>query len=126
MANAVWPSSLPQKAQRRGYGSVPVSATVGAPVDKGPPMSRPKFTGRTFQLTVPYKMTTAEKKTFEDTFFFTTLGNGSLAFDLPDPEDGADMPANITVMFPPGKKPYQKTPAGPGLWLITLNLITLP
>lgn len=128
MPTPVWPAGLPQRPQRQGYDEKPVSQTIGSPVDRGAAKQRRRFTGRVARLALPFKMTTAQlRETFEP-FFYETLGGGSLAFAIPDPDDPDEPPATFLVRFPPGAEPYSKRPMGtaPGRWLVTLTLERIP
>ena len=83
----VWPGTLPQK-QFLGMTETDVDAVVRTPMDSGPPSRRNRFAANMRFVRAPIVLTGAQKQTF-DTFFRTTLKNGSLEFDWEDPTTDA-------------------------------------
>ncbi len=83
----VWPGSLPQQ-QFISISETDVDAVLRTPMDSGPPSRRNRFSANMRSVRSPIVLTGAQKQTF-DTFFRTTLKNGSLAFDWEDPTTDA-------------------------------------
>lgn len=81
-----WPGSLPQ------YAYLPVSetrqsATLRSNMESGPPKVRRRFTAAMRHLDFDMAFDGTQKATF-DTFFNTTLSEGAVSFDFPDPVSG--------------------------------------
>lgn len=83
----VWPGTLPQN-QFIGLTEVDVDAVLRTQMDSGPPSRRNRFAASMRFVRTPIILTGSQKQTF-DTFFRTTLKNGSLAFDWEDPTTDA-------------------------------------
>lgn len=92
----MWPSTLPQQ-QFRDLSDQAQDATVRFVPDAGPPKGRRRFRGRR-TLTTPIALTGAQRKAF-DTFYHTTLREGSLEFDWTDPVD--DTTVSFFFLSPP-------------------------
>ena len=82
-----WPGTLPQK-QFVGLTETDVDAVLRTPMDSGPPSRRNRFAASMRFVRIPIILTGSQKQTF-DTFFRTTLKNGSLEFDWEDPTTDA-------------------------------------
>jgi len=97
MALPAWPSTLPQNqfigvADERGKGAIRTS------MDAGPAKTRRRFSAAVRAITCPIEMTGTQRGTF-DTFFITTLAEGSLPFTWSDPE--TDVTQNFRFTAPP-------------------------
>lgn len=82
-----WPGTLPQN-QFIGLTEVDVDAVLRTQMDSGPPSRRNRFAASMRFVRTPIILTGSQKQTF-DTFFRTTLKNGSLSFDWEDPTTDA-------------------------------------
>ncbi len=114
---AVWPAGLQQK-QFTGVTEERQDASVRSKMDTGAPKKRKRFTAAVRTMTVPIVLTQAERVTF-DTFYITTLEEGSLSFDWIDPVDGV---STISYRF---LKPPKLTKKG-GEWKGILSLEVIP
>ena len=84
MANPVWPSTLPQAPLAASLSMKRQDATVRFQPDVGDPIVRNRYTAKARTYTFNMIFSAAQLATF-DTFFDTTLANGSLKFDWLDP-----------------------------------------
>lgn len=82
---ATWPGALPQD-QFIGLNDTRQPAVVRSQPDTGPAKMRRRFTAAPRFLTVPIVLDGSQRQTF-DTFFITTIKEGSLTFDWEDPVD---------------------------------------
>ncbi len=114
---AVWPAGLQQK-HFTGVTEKRQDASIRSSMDTGAPKKRRRFTAAVREITIPIVLTQAERVTF-DTFYITTLEEGSLSFDWIDPVDGT---STISYRF---VKPPSMTKKG-GEWKATLSLEVLP
>lgn len=85
MANPVWPGGLPQEQFLTVVNRTPVEV-IRTRMDSGPVKMRRKGSARPLPIDIPTFLTGAQRAIF-DTFFITTLKQGSLAFDWEDPRD---------------------------------------
>lgn len=118
-----WPTTLPQEAFV-GLTEQRQDARLRTQMDKGPPKMRRRFTAAVRRVTVPLVLSGAEKQAF-DTFYITTLQEGSLPFDWRDPVTDA------TISFRFAESPPQWSVMAGGvpnsrLWSGTLDLEILP
>lgn len=88
---ATWPGTLPQ-SQFVGLIDQDVDAVLRTPMDQGPPTRRRKYAAIVREVDVPIVLTGTQRIAF-DTFYRTTLRNGSLAFDWEDPV------TDVTISF---------------------------
>jgi len=113
---ATWPASLPQSPLLDGYKNRPQDSVLRSDFD-GYTKQRNRFTAVLNTVTERYFFTDAQYSTFKQ-FFETTLSNGSIEFQKPDPESG-------TTPLYRFVEPYD--PARVGLyWIVTCNLEKLP
>jgi hypothetical protein len=118
MAVALWPATLPQSVfigvtdQRR-------PAVVRTASDGGVDKIRRRFTSTPRDIDPPIVLTVAQRATF-DTFFITTLKEGSLPFEWDDPVDDS------TVQFRWRSPPQWRMIAGGAAWAATLPLELMP
>ena len=116
---AVWPPSLPQDVLVQGYDEALAENVVRTTMDAGPAKVRRRFTAgvRNFRLTV--YLTRTQTDTLES-FFDTTVKDGSLPFDWTHPRKQT----SVTFRF---VTPPRFHPDGSGArWLTTLDLEVLP
>lgn len=88
-----YPASLPQQAFMQAKDERQ-SATLRSVMDTGAPKARKQFTAAVRNLEVRMVLSGTERVTF-DTFFITTINEGTDTFTIPDPVDDA----TITVRF---------------------------
>lgn len=101
MANPVWPSTLPQFVEIPGYDETLPFPVVRTSPEKGPAKQRREFTAAPTPIAfMTDLMNAAQQATFE-TFYFTTLKHGSLAFDWVHPRTQSTK----TYRFVGGPKP---------------------
>lgn len=117
-----WPASLPQ-AMFRGLSDKRQSAIVRSPNDMGPATVRRRFTAATRDVTTRMVVNGTQRATFE-TFFKTTLQEGSLSFTWEDPVDDTE----VTFRFKeaPDWTLRRGGPAADRIWETTLTLELLP
>lgn len=88
MANPVWPATLPQDPFIGLTDELSADALVRTQMSAGPAKVRRRHGAAVRNVTVPLILTGAQRQTY-DTFYKTTLKNGSLQWDWKDPVDGA-------------------------------------
>ena len=88
MATSInWPESLPTYVLKDSYSQAPVDNSIESEVDAGGfTIKRRRFTARIDLVSVAYHMTIAQRASFE-TFFHSTLFDGVLRFNWPDPDN---------------------------------------
>lgn len=118
-----WPVSLPQ-AQFLNATEEDADAVLRTQMDAGPPSRRNKYTARIVNVSTRMIVNGTQKATF-DTFFRTTLKNGSLSFTWDSPTD--DSAVTYAFRSPPrwtmirgGSNPANR------IWQTTLELETQP
>lgn len=84
MANPAWPGTIPQVPLLSSFDERPRSIRINSSMDVGPPKSRRRYTKELRDQTWQFVMTETQRTAF-DSFFYTTLSGGSLAFDHTDP-----------------------------------------
>lgn len=85
MAAFVWPAGLPQ-VPRPGFGEVFGENRILTAMDAAEPKVRRRFTKRIDGLDIPLRLTEAQVATL-DTFYTSTLSDGSARFDFPHPRE---------------------------------------
>lgn len=119
---ATWPASLEQRPLR-GLTELRQKGTLRSDMDAGPQKVRKRFTSAVRNIDVPVVFTSAQRTTF-DTFFITTLGEGSTSFDWAQLQTEIDPSETGTLLFR-FKQPAKMTKAA-GEWKTVLNLEVLP
>jgi hypothetical protein len=115
-----WPANIPQCPIQNGFSEQRQPNTVAFTPDVGPPKVRRRSTAVGVSTAVTFRMTNAEKLNF-DTFFETTLADGSLPFDWPHPVTKVV----YTWCFDPKNVPqFQRATAR--TWAVSCNLLRLP
>lgn len=118
---SVWPASLPQYmevgiSERRQSGFVRTANSAG------PAKQRKRFTAVSRYVAGTMTLTKAQRDTFE-TFYGTTLGEGSGEFTMPDPWDQTAK----TFRFLEAPEMQLINAAGStGHWKVNLSLEILP
>lgn len=84
MANATWPTALPQYVLQQGFREQMPDTLLETQMEAGPAKSRRRYTTGYRQFGVALAMTATQRAIF-DSFFVTTLKGGSLPFDWKDP-----------------------------------------
>jgi hypothetical protein len=120
-----YPATLPQYPVDGGFNDERQQAFIKSQMDSGAPKKRKVFTAaiRNWQWTTILNGT--QRATF-DTFYITTINEGTDSFTIPDPVDGE----TITVRFT--KSPSWSVIQGSGdtisnrYWRATFNLEILP
>lgn len=79
-----WPATLPQAPVADGYRETTTTGRIVSPMSMGPVKMRRRSTAITRVYDVTYLLDTTQRATFE-TFYHTTLDEGSLTFFWPDP-----------------------------------------
>ncbi len=110
---ATWPSTLPQEFMEDGYSESPPDNLIRTQTDTGPGKIRKRSTAASRKIQGQLLFTAAQKTIFES-FFETTIGYGSLAFDCPL-RTGEEEEMRFTSL-------PSYSPAGGGDFLVTLNL----
>lgn len=115
-----WPATIPQTPIYGGFTEQRQPNNAGFAPEVGPPKSRRRSTAVGVPTSATFEMTTAQVATF-DTFFETTLADGSLSFTWAHPLTGV----SYTWMFAPGEAPG-KSAENVDLNRITCKLIRMP
>ena len=114
-----WPSApFPQTPLADGYEEVTAPNIARTSMEHGPAKHRRRFTAKTTAFTTQWLLTNAEVETFM-AFFETTLSDGALSFDFPEPRD---VSTTITARF---LEPPVVSSSG-GLYEVACRLERLP
>jgi len=119
---AAWPASLPQNLEV-GVKDVRQKGFVRTPMSAGPPKQRKRFSASSRELSGNMHFTAAQRATFE-TFYVTTINEGSDEFTFIDPNDG--LTANFRFVDVPQLSGLKGGASGGDLWMISLKLERLP
>lgn len=119
---ASWPTSLPDISL--SLTDARQDGAIRTPMGTGPAKMRRRFSAVSRYVEGSVILDNTERATF-DTFFATTLAEGSLAFDMDDPRDGTTQSWRFTA------PPSFVARKGNGsnvvtLWVATLSLEILP
>lgn len=87
MAAPSWPSTLPQRPQSDGYERRPKSSVIAFETEVGPGKRRRRSSVRMMLVSATFRIDGSQLSTFE-TFFRSTLADGTLVFQWADPVDG--------------------------------------
>jgi len=117
---AVWPVTLPQSASWQGYARRIVDSRVRTQMDAGPPKMRPRYRAAIVEHDVPVMYLTKAQWVLLETFYSSTLLNGTMPFDWTDPVSGA------AVSFRFKTPPQLGGMLGPDTIPVTLNLEVMP
>ena len=119
---AAWPGTLPQQS-RAALSETRSDARVRTAMDAGPAKMRRRHTAAVRNFQGSMILTQAQRNTF-DTFYITTLKEGSLAFDWTDPID--DTTASFRFISPAGFAVARPGAPADRLWEMTFNLELMP
>ncbi|MBT6048967.1 MAG: hypothetical protein HOG49_19385 [Candidatus Scalindua sp.] len=89
-----YPASLPQAPLVQGFSDQRQAGMIRSEMETGAPKTRKRFTAALRILTFPTILNGTQRATF-DTFYITTINEGTDEFTIPDPVDAA----TITVKF---------------------------
>lgn len=117
---AVWPVTLPQVVSWQGYARRIQDTRIRSQVASGPPKVRSRFTARVDQQDLPVVYFTKAQWVLLDTFYTTTLDNGTDPFDWTDPITGT------TKSFRFVSPPEFGAMLGPDTIPVTLKVEVLP
>lgn len=115
---ATWPSSLPDYPEIDGYQESKQDGAVRTQMDAGPPKQRRRFSATITEFDAVFLLDDSEIDTLE-TFYETTLEEGTLSFDWTHPRKGT------TQLFE-FRGPYQVSAIGADLFRVTCPLRVLP
>ncbi|CAB4122388.1 hypothetical protein UFOVP32_16 [uncultured Caudovirales phage] len=119
MANASWPTSLPQYVLENGYSESLEDQTIETQMDTGPAKIRRRFTTTIRKFVIAVQLDPTQMAVFED-FYLTTLAGGSLPFDWVHPRTRAAK----TFRF---RKPTPQVSMIGGFYSrVSMNLETVP
>lgn len=115
-----WPISLQQKFDVDGFQKKIGRTKVATDMDIGPAKVRSRFTDAVDGYECQIRLDYSEMATFE-TFYKTTLGNGTLPFLFDDPFTGLKIP----FRFSPESDPVIR-PLGGRVFIVTMSWEKLP
>jgi len=115
---ATWPTSLPQVAIGDEFEEAAYPNVIRSEVDVGPAKVRQRYTAEIKRYAVPLILTTAQVATLE-TFFTSTIGYGTEAFDW------IDQRTKATVSLLMVNRPSYREIGG-GTWRTVLELELRP
>lgn len=115
-----WPNTLPQALQLSGASLGMGDGLVEYQPQQGPSISRRGTTTVMRPLVGQMILSNAQVTAFE-TFFYTTLANGALPFNFPDPRTGATVLVKFTKQTPPSYAGL-----GGDNFLLSLSLMVMP
>lgn len=117
---AIWPVTLPQTVSWQGYARRLQDTRIRSTMDAGPPKLRSRMTVGMVEQDLPIVWCTKAQWVLLETFYVTTLAQGTLPFDWTDPISGA------TVHFRFKAPPQFGSMLGPDTIPVTLNLEVIP
>jgi hypothetical protein len=117
---SAWPGTLPQRLLLAGARLGVGDGLLEYSPDIGPSITR-RRTAAVMRPLVGSMMLTDAQMTIFETFFYTTIGGGSLPFTFPDPRTGATLLVKFTKQ---GLPDY--APQGADNYLLQMNLAVLP
>ena len=112
-----WPETLPTSPLVNGYNRSLTDTRLRTQNQSGADKVRNRYTAAVENITEPYVLTVAQKEALE-TFYKSTLKNGSLRFIKREPESGNDREYRFV-------NPLSFVKAGI-YYTITLNLELMP
>ena len=115
-----WPTTLPQCPVLNGFSEQKQPNVASFLPDVGPPKLRRRSTAAGWATDVAFRMTNAQVLTF-NTFYETTLFDGTLPFDWAHPITKV----NYSWMFQPNDVPKRERMT-PNTSRISFSLIRLP
>ncbi len=122
MALPAWPGGLPQN-QFKGVADERQKGAIRTAMDAGPAKIRRRFSAVVRAINTSLMMTGTQRQTL-NTFFITTLAEGSTPFTWTDPVD--DTTQNFRFTAPPKFALQQGGTTGLRIWRADLMLEILP
>lgn len=119
MADAVWPSTVPDDPERDSYNSLSMPSGSSFSPDVGPPSTWRRTTLKGRRIQSSFLWTVDERNDFFD-FYYDTLAGGTLPFEWDDP----NFAATGRYMFDPESSPVEN-PRGYKLLYVTIVVIRL-
>jgi hypothetical protein len=113
-----WPSTLP-KTITDGYVFQPGDGREITEMEQGPRRIRKRFSNVPSAITLPFMMTLAQLKLFQD-FWDDDINEGVDPFDIELMTDGQRAITTVQILAR-----GQQTPMGGGLWRMALQVETL-
>lgn len=92
-----WPATVPTSPQINSLSGQPDDTVLRTKNDVGPPVMRNRYTGKADHYSLNLMMSLAQLDDFKD--FWTTIGNGALPFDFPDPVTGATRQFSFEAIY---------------------------
>lgn len=117
---SAWPSTLPQRLLVDGASLGIGDGLLEYQPDTGPSITRRRSSAAPRPLSGSMILSNAQMTTFE-TFFYTTIIGGSLAFTFPDPRTGATLLVKFTKQ---GLPAY--VPLGGDNYRLSFNVMVMP
>ena len=117
---AVWPGTLPQVVSWQGYARRLQDTRLRTAMDAGPPKVRSKYTATIVEQDLPVVFFTKAQWVLLETFYVTTLLQGTQTFEWTDPITG------VTVNYRFKAPPIFGAMLGPDTIPVTLPLEVLP
>lgn len=87
MADVSWPNDVPKSPLVDSFTEQPGRDVVRTQMDAGPSKMRRRTTAGVRKITKTLRMTESEVESL-DTFYTSTLGQGTLRFDVENPRTG--------------------------------------
>ena len=115
-----WPATLPQCPVLNGFSEQRQRNVVAFTPDVGPPKMRRRSTASSTLTSVAYRMTKTQLDAF-NTFYETTLADGSLPFDWRHPVTGV----TYTWVFKSSDAPKRERMT-PNTFRVTFDLVRMP
>lgn len=116
----VWPASLPQHAERDGFGRSFGDGRLTTPTEAGLPRTRRRFSYAPEPLQCAFQMSKAQLSTFK-AFVSETLKGGTLPFAMPAQGDDGEWIVKFGETMPSWVPARTRTK-----WLVTLDLVRMP
>lgn len=89
-----WPSSLPDSPRRDGYSKTAAQTAIRTETETGPGKARRRSTAWVSSHDVSFALIGSQKADFE-AFYNDDLAGGTFKFDMPHPETGVMIRAEI-------------------------------
>lgn len=119
-----WPGTLPQKPLKSSYSRSSKALLIRSPMDAGPAKVRRRTTAGTQPFSVAYRMTSAQKATFE-AWVSSDLGDGAMTFDLPNPEATSGT-ILVRMTGGAGTPLYDIASGPPDMWIVSFAAEVMP
>ena len=119
---AAWPVSLPQNIEIN-VKDVRQKGFIRTPMSAGPVKQRKRFSATSRAISGTMHLTAAQRVTFE-TFYVTTINEGSDEFDFIDPSDGSTQ--SFRFIESPQFTGIVGGSSGGDLWVLSLQIERLP